>query len=98
MKVRSQRDASAIYLKFGTDSQPLSVRVGAREATFRPDSGPTAISLHGIGAQGIELDLTIRARSGVSFWLMDESTGLPMEARPRPSDFMADFMAVMEAM
>jgi MFS family permease len=93
MKVRSQRDASAIYLKFGTDSQPLSVRVGAREATFRPDSGPTAISLHGIGAQGIELDLTIRARSGVSFWLMDESTGLPMEARPRPSDFMADFMA-----
>jgi len=93
MKVRSQRDASAIYLKFGTDSQPLSVRVGAREATFRPDSGPTAIRLYGIGAQGIELDLTIRARSGVSFWLMDESTGLPMEARPRPSDFMADFMA-----
>ena len=93
MKVRSQRDASAIYLKFGTDSQPLSVRVGAREVTFRPDSGPTAIRLYGIGAQGIELDLTIRARSGVSFWLMDESTGLPMEARPRPSDFMADFMA-----
>jgi hypothetical protein len=89
MKVRSQRDASAIYLKFGTDSQPLSVRVGAREFAFGPGPGSTALSLYAIGAQGIELELTIQARSGVSFWLVDQSTGLPMEARPRPSDFMA---------
>jgi hypothetical protein len=89
IKIRSQRNASVIYLKFGKDSQPLSVQVGAREATFRPDGGQPAIRLQGFDSQSIELALTIRARSGPSFWLMDESTGLPLQVKPRPSDYMS---------
>jgi len=89
VNIRAQRSASAIYLKFDADVQPLSVRVGGREVTIGYHSGAAAINLYGIEAQGMELDITLQTRSGVSFWLMDQSVGLPIEAQPRPSDVMA---------
>lgn len=89
VNIRAPRNATAIYLRFDTDVQPLSVRIGGREITVGHYSGAAAIKLYGVEAQGMDLVITLQARSGVSFWLMDQSVGLPIEAQPRPSDVMA---------
>jgi hypothetical protein len=89
LNIRSPRNASSIYVKFDADVRPLSVRVGGREVALRYGAGPASINLYGVDAQGIELDLTLQTRSGVSFWLLDHSIGLPIKAQPRPSNVMA---------
>jgi hypothetical protein len=89
MSVRSQRNAGAIYINFGNNIQPVSVKFESQEIAVRHNAGPFAIVLLGMEDQAVNLDLTLNAPAGSSFWLMDRSYGLPSGTRARPDDFMA---------
>ena len=88
MDVRSQRDADFILLRFDPSVQPISVKVSGRTMNIRPNSTGLSMLLYGIGTQAAHLDLTLKAASGVSFWISDYSVGLPT-ALKRSSDLIA---------
>jgi len=89
INLRSPRNANALILTLNENAQPVSVRIGTRDIAVRPNPGPFVIVLLGMGTQGTDLDLTVKAPSGLSFWLMDRSFGLPAQPHPRPDDLIA---------
>jgi hypothetical protein len=89
MNVRSQRKASALRLTFLQSVNVVEVKVGDRVIPVTPGSVPLSISLLAMDSDGIDLELTVKASDKISFWLMDQSLGLPDGLRPRPSDIMA---------
>lgn len=90
MNVRSQRKASALRLTFPQSVKVVEVKVGDRVIPVTQGSvGPLNISLLAMDSEGIDLELTVKASDKISFWLMDQSLGLPDGLRPRPSDIMA---------
>ena len=88
MNVRSQRDTDLMVVRFDPSVKPVSIEILGRNV--RPQSGQNGLFmlLYGMDAQGAELDLTLNAPSGVSFWVSDYSAGLPTMIR-RPSEFIA---------
>ena len=90
MNVRSVRNASVLRLTFGEKVRLVSVKIGAREIVANRNSGSFGVSLLGMDANGVDLELTLEAPSEISFWLQDESFGLPDGARPRPANFIAN--------
>ncbi|HWZ45835.1 MAG TPA: M20/M25/M40 family metallo-hydrolase [Candidatus Saccharimonadales bacterium] len=88
MNVRSQRDANLMLIRFDPSVQPVSVKISGRN--MNPNQKPAGLSmlLYGMGAQGADLELTINAPSGVSFWISDYSPGLPTTQR-RTAGFIA---------
>lgn len=87
MHVRSQRDAYSIIIRFDPSMKLTSVNISGRSLSPGPDSsGP--ILLYGIGTQGADLELQVKAPSGVAFWLSDYSVGLPTTQR-RNVEFVA---------
>ena len=88
MTVRSPRKAGRIVLRLDGNVQPVSIKIAGREAAPRQRSSGFAIFLYGMGDEPIDLELTLKAPSGVSFWLTDYSQGLP-ETPPRPADITA---------
>ena len=89
MNIRSQRGAEVLFVAFNKEVELLSLRIGGREVARRPNSKPTTVILLGMPAKGADLELTIKALSGISFWLMDQSAGLPAEPPQRPGDLVA---------
>jgi len=89
MNLRSQRNANALILTLGESVEPVSVRFGTRDIAVRRNPGAFVIVLLGMGTQGADLHLTVKAHSGLSFWLMDRSFGLPTQPLPRPDKLIA---------
>jgi hypothetical protein len=89
LNVQSQRNANALFVTFPPDVKPISVKFGYREIVVNPGPGPFAIVLAGMPPQGAEFELILNTQSGISFWLMDKSFGLPPGVRPRSDDLMA---------
>lgn len=86
MNVRSTRDAHSILLRFDPSVKPVSVKISGR--TMSPKSGDLILLLHGMGAQGADLELALKAPSGAFFWVTDYSVGLPTTQR-RSSELIA---------
>ena len=85
--LRSQRKAETVYLRFADDVQPVSVKLAGRDVPV-DKGGHFGLTLFAMGDQGVELELAVSAPSTVSFWLMDRSYGLPVNARARPANVM----------
>jgi hypothetical protein len=89
MNVRSMRNASVLRLAFGEKVRLVSVKIGTREIVAARNSGSFGVTLLGMDAGGADLELTLEAPSGISFWLQDQSFGLPDGVHPRPANFIA---------
>ena len=89
MNLRSERNANALIVTFAQGVQPVSAKFGTRDIDIRQNSSPLTIVLLGMGGQATDLDLTVKAPSALSFWLIDRSFGLPVQTRPRPDAFIA---------
>ena len=88
MTVRSQREnADSIVLKFEGVVQPVSIKISGRDVTPSQNSSGLTLVFYGMGTKGADLDLTVKAPAGVSFWLGDQSLGLP-EKLSRPENLM----------
>jgi hypothetical protein len=87
MNVRSQRDANRIVLRFAPGVKLSSLKISGRIVTPSPNS-PGPLILYGIESEGVDLEFTASAHSGVSFWLADYSDDLPTTQR-RPPDLIA---------
>jgi hypothetical protein len=88
LTVKSQRAARVIYLRFASGIQPVSIKVATRDIAVHKAPGPLRISLIAVPVAGITLQLTLKAPSGISFWVMDQSPGFPVPTRPRPDRFI----------
>jgi hypothetical protein len=88
MNVKSQRDAGLIVVRFDPSVKPVSIEISGRN--MKPQSGKTGLVmlLYGMGSQDADLDLTLNAPSGVSFWISDYSFGVPTILRRSP-EFIA---------
>jgi len=89
LNVQSKRNANALFVTFPPGVKPVSIKFGDREIAIHSGPGSFAIALSGMPPQGAEFDLTLNTQSGISFWLMDKSFGLPSGVRPRSDDLMA---------
>ncbi len=90
MNVKSQRNARVLRLAFLKDVQILSIKIGTREISVGQNSTPASITLLGMGHQGADLELAIRASDKISFWLTDQSSGFPLPIKERPADIIAN--------
>ena len=88
MHVQSPRDAEFIVMRFEVGVQPVSVKISGRTMSPGPNAAGLSLLLYGMGSQGADLDLTLKAPSGVSFWVGDYSVGLPTTQR-RPPELIA---------
>jgi hypothetical protein len=89
--VKSQRNAGSLSLAFANDTQVSSVTIEGREVATPGTTGGFSIRLVGMGNTDIHLQVTLQSPSGVSFWLMDQAPGLPLEVHPRPDNIIADY-------
>jgi hypothetical protein len=87
LRLRSQRKAETLYLKFPDDVQPIAARVAGRDIAVHKGSR-FGLTLYAMGDEGVELELTVTAPSALSFWVMDRSYGLPVNTQPRPSNII----------
>jgi Peptidase family M28 len=90
MNVRSKRNADVILLTLGSDVRLVSIKVGNRDIIANQNSGYFRLSLLGMDSGEANLELTVDAPSKLTFWLADESFGLPNGIRERPETFIAD--------
>jgi hypothetical protein len=88
MTVRSQRNTSRIYLAFDRDVQPITVKVAGRILHLDHNRPGLNLNLFGMPAEGVEIQLELKTSSHISFWILDQSNGLP-EPHLRPDDFIA---------
>jgi Peptidase family M28 len=87
LRLRSQRKAETLYLRFPDGVQPVSAKVAGRDVTVHKGDR-FGLTLYAMGNEGVELELTVQAPSALSFWVMDRSYGLPVNTQPRPSTIM----------
>ena len=87
LRLRSQRKAETLYLRFPDEVQPVAAKVAGRDVAVHKGSR-FGLTLYSMGDEGVELELTITAPSALSFWVMDRSYGLPVDAQPRPSNII----------
>jgi hypothetical protein len=87
LRLRSQRKAETLYLRFPDDVQPVAARVAGTDVPVHKGSR-FGLTLYAMGDEGVEIELTVRSASALSFWVMDRSYGLPVNAKPRPSNII----------
>ena len=87
LRLRSQRKAETLYLRFPDDVQPVSAKVAGRDVPVHK-GGRFGLTLYAMGDEGVELELAVTASSTLSFWVMDRTYGLPVETRPRPPNIV----------
>jgi hypothetical protein len=87
LRLRSQRKAETLYLRFPDDVQPVAAKVAGRDVAVHKGSR-FGLTLYAMGDEGVELELTVQAPSALSFWVMDRSYGLPINTQPRPSNII----------
>lgn len=83
LRVRSQRKAETLYVRFPDDVQPVAAKVAGRDVAVHKGSR-FGLTLYAMGDEGVELELAVTAPSALSFWVMDRSYGLPVDVQPRP--------------
>jgi hypothetical protein len=88
MNVRSQRAADFMMLRFDPSVNPVALEISGRNVKLQSGQRGLFMLLYGMGAEGADLDLTMNAPSGVSFWISDYSAGLPTMVR-RPAELIA---------
>ena len=93
LSVRSQRNANVLRLSFSKDAQLVSIRCGGREISSTSNSPIVNISLLGMDANGTDLELTVKSTGKISFWLADQSYGLPAGVPPRLEEDAASIYA-----
>jgi hypothetical protein len=85
MNVKSQRSsADRVVLRFEPGVKMTSVKISGRTVPPGPNSVGTLV-LYGIENEGVNLEFTASAHSGISFWLADYSSGLPTTQRRPPA-------------
>ncbi len=89
MTVKSQRNSGFLRIVFADDVQLISVKIGTREVSLVKPSKPNTIFLLGMDTNGADLELVVKAPGKISFWLADQSAGLPVAKQPRPANLMA---------
>ena len=77
-----------MVVRFDPSVKPVSMEISGRNVPPQSDEKGLFMLLYGMGAQGADLDLTLNATSGVSFWVSDYSSGLPTTVRRGP-EFIA---------
>jgi hypothetical protein len=87
LRLRSQRKAGTLYLRFPDDVQPVSAKVAGRDVAVHK-GGRFGLTLYAMGDEGVELELAVTAPSTLSFWVMDRSYHLPVDAQPRPPNII----------
>jgi hypothetical protein len=87
LRLRSQRKAETLYLRFPDDVQPVAAKVAGRDVPVHKGSR-FGLTLYAMGDEGVELELAIQAPSALSFWVMDRSYGIPVDPKPRPSNII----------
>lgn len=87
MTLKSPRGADALYLRFPIGVQPISAKVAGRDFPVQKGE-PFGFTLFGMKAEGVELELTMDVPSTLYFWVMDRSSGLPVNSQPRPNTFI----------
>jgi hypothetical protein len=88
MNVKSQRGAYRMVLRFQGTVPPVSLRISGRNVIPDQRSSNFSLILYGMGTEGTDLELTVKAHIGISFWLCDESAGLPVSPS-RPAGLIA---------
>jgi hypothetical protein len=88
IKIKPGRKSSVTTIVFAKEAHLVSVSVGGRTIQFVQDGLPS-VKLFGMKADFTELEFTFSQSSKVSFWLMDQTFGLPNLISPRPDEFMA---------
>jgi hypothetical protein len=90
--VTSPRSADRITIAFDEQAQPTLLKIGAQSIEPRQISGPLIVRLIGLRDRTTAIELTFRSNAKVSFWLEDESSGLPASAPGlRPPQFLAGY-------
>jgi hypothetical protein len=89
MHIRSQRNAKVLRLNFLSDVHVVSIKIDTRDISVGQSSSPISITLLGMDDQGPDLELAVRASDKMSFWLTDQSSGFPLQIKPRPADIIA---------
>jgi hypothetical protein len=87
LRVRSQRNAERLMIRFPEEVQPVSVKVAGRDVPVHK-GGRFGLTLLAMGDSGVELEIAVTAPSTISFWLMDRSNSLPLDNGPRPPNLM----------
>ncbi len=87
LRLRSRRKAETLYLRFPDDVQPVSAKLAGRDVPVHKGNR-FGLTLYAMGDEGVEIELTVQAPSALSFWVMDRSYGLPVNAKPRPSNII----------
>ena len=87
MLVRSQRSTTRLCLAFDNEVQFVSIKVAGR--TIRVDQKPRKLRLNlfGMPPDGVEVELELKTSFPISFWLLDQSNGLPQQ-QSRPKEFI----------
>jgi hypothetical protein len=86
--VKSQRAAGVLYVRFAKDIRGISAEIEGRTVSMRESAGWFRVTLYGMHDKEVDLKFTLKAPSGLSFWVMDESVGLPVNVSARPDDLM----------
>jgi len=89
LRIKSSRAADIIYLRFAKDIQGVSANIEGRDVHIQKHSNWLRLTLYGMADKEINLRFLIRAPSGIVFWVMDESAGLPASVPHRPDNLMA---------
>jgi hypothetical protein len=87
LRIHSQRNADAVYLRFAEPIQPASLRIADKNVTLSKGT-LNGLNLYAMGAQGVEVEIAFSGAS-IDFWLMDRSDGLPGTMSQRPPGLMA---------
>lgn len=77
-----------MIVRFDPAIKPLAVKISGRSVSANSNPDGLLMFLYGMGDQGADLELTLKAPSGVSFWISDYTMGLPTPERRGP-DFIA---------
>ncbi|MBZ5520990.1 MAG: M28 family peptidase [Acidobacteriia bacterium] len=88
LSVKSPRSAAAIYLRFPKEIRAVSAEIEGRSKPIGESPNPLRINLFGMADKEVDLKITLKAPAGLSFWLMDQSVGMPASGSTRPGDLM----------
>ncbi len=92
LRVRSVRGADVLTISFPEGIKGTAARIGDKDVIIRQTSGRLTLNLYAMGDKQVDVSISVAdAPSAVSFWVMDQSYGLPAGTAARPDDLTASF-------
>jgi hypothetical protein len=88
MTIKSLRDAWLLYVGAPSGVSCSSISVAGRAVPLARSTKALSLYLYGMNEKETSVELTCRVAFGTSFWIMDESIGLPLATNPRPHDIV----------